>query len=56
MLTFTVLNGEGPCAAAARFLDEDGEPVKGLKITIVPTGQQVTETDNAPQSSPDANP
>ena len=36
VLTFTVLNGDGPAAAAARFLDRDDNPVKGLKFSLTP--------------------
>jgi len=39
VVSFTVLNGEGPCAAAARFLDKDGNPVAGLTVSIKPPGQ-----------------
>lgn len=34
VLTFTVINGDGECAAAARFLDGDNHPVKGLKFSV----------------------
>jgi hypothetical protein len=47
VLTFTVLNGTGPTAAAARFVDEDGNPIKGLKVSLTPPTERVTQTDNA---------
>jgi hypothetical protein len=36
VLTFVVLNGDGPTAAAARFLDKEGNPIKGLTISVAP--------------------
>ena len=42
VLSFTVLNGEGPTAAAARFVDENGNPIKGLKVSLTPPGPQIT--------------
>ena len=36
VLTFTVLNGDGDCGAAARFLTSDGEPVPGLTASLTP--------------------
>jgi len=39
VLSFTVLNGDGPCDAAARFLDKDGNPVPGLTVSVKPPGQ-----------------
>ena len=36
MLSFTVLNGDGPAAAAARFLDSEGNPLKGLTVSLTP--------------------
>jgi hypothetical protein len=49
VLTFTVLNGEGPSSAAARFVDEDGNPVRGLKVSLTPPTPQVTKTDINPE-------
>ena len=39
VLSFTVLNGEGPAAAAARFLDKDGKPLKGLTFSLTPPNE-----------------
>jgi hypothetical protein len=39
VLGFTVLNGDGDCAAAARFLDKDGNPVAGLTVSTKPPGE-----------------
>ena len=36
VLRFTVLNGGNPCAAAARFFDVEGKPIKGLKYSVTP--------------------
>ena len=36
VLKFTVLNGGNPAAAAARFLDKDGKPAKGLTVSRTP--------------------
>jgi hypothetical protein len=47
VLIFTVLNGHGPTAAAARFLDKDGNAVRGLKVSLTPPGSVVTQTENA---------
>ena len=55
VLTFTVLNGEGPTAAAARFVDEDGNPVKGLKVSLTPPTQQTAQTDVKPDAGDDQN-
>jgi hypothetical protein len=39
VLSFTVLNGGGACAAAARFLDKDGNPALGLSVSVKPPAQ-----------------
>ena len=36
VLRFTVLNGGNPMAAAARFLDKDGNVLKGITFAVVP--------------------
>lgn len=53
VLSFTVLNGEGPSAAAARFIDDDGNAVKGLKFSTEPPTEQITLTDPAAAASSD---
>ena len=49
VLTFTVLNGQGPTAAAARFVDEDGNPIRGLKVSLTPPSTPVAQTDLTPE-------
>ena len=36
VLSFAVINGDGPAGAAARFLDKSGNPVKNLTISLTP--------------------
>ena len=36
VLKFAVINGDGPTAAAARFVDKDDKPVKDLKVSLMP--------------------
>jgi len=36
VLSAAVINGLGPAGLCARFLDKDGQPVKGLKVTLTP--------------------
>lgn len=36
ILNFIVINGDGPAAACARFLDKDGGPIKGLTVSLTP--------------------
>lgn len=55
-LSFTVLNGEGPAAAAARFVDEDGNPVRGIKVTTTPPTEATASTDTAPTENTESNP
>ncbi len=40
VLTFVVVNGDGPTAAAARFLDKEGNPVKGLTVSLSPPARK----------------
>jgi hypothetical protein len=49
VLTFTVLNGQGPTAAAAHFVDEDGNPIRGLKVSLTPPSAPVAQTDPTPE-------
>ena len=35
-LQFVVIQGDGPGAAVARFVDKEGNPVKGLTISLTP--------------------
>jgi hypothetical protein len=49
VLSFTVLNGSGPTAAAARFLDQDGNAISGLKVSLTPPTPAVAQTDNSEQ-------
>jgi hypothetical protein len=36
LVTFTLINGDGPSGICARFLDKDDKPVTGLAITSAP--------------------
>jgi hypothetical protein len=38
-LQFAVIQGDGPAGAVARFVDKDGNPVKGLTISLAPAGK-----------------
>jgi hypothetical protein len=38
-LMFVVLNGDGPTAAAARFIDKDGNAVRELTVSLTPPGR-----------------
>jgi hypothetical protein len=35
-LQFAVIQGDGPAAAVARFVDKDGKPIKGLTLSLTP--------------------
>src|SRR5262249_5207581 len=36
VVTFTLINGDGPSGVCARFLDKDDKPVAGLTVALEP--------------------
>jgi len=36
VLAFTVINGDGPTGACARFFDAAGEPIRDITVTLTP--------------------
>jgi len=53
-LVGTIINGVGPSAACARFMDKDNNPVKNIKISLVPGADMVPMA--APAAVPAAAP
>jgi hypothetical protein len=39
VLAFTVINGDGPTGACARFFDAAGEPVRDITVTLTPPAE-----------------